>query len=70
MMGELVKACVALNPGVLPNDELRFDLIGFARKRLGAASAPREIEFMQALPKNNAGKIMRRSLRAREMDSA
>jgi acetyl-CoA synthetase len=65
--GEIVKAYVSLRPGHEPTDELRRSLIGFARTRLGAAVAPREIAFDQHLPKNKAGKIMRRLLRAREL---
>ncbi|HLF41003.1 MAG TPA: acetate--CoA ligase, partial [Acidimicrobiia bacterium] len=58
---------VSLHDGCEPGDDLRRELIGFARTRLGAAVAPREIAFDQHLPKNNAGKIMRRLLRAREL---
>ena len=65
--GEVVKAFVSLHDGCEPGDDLRRELIGFARTRLGAAVAPREIAFDQHLPKNNAGKIMRRLLRAREL---
>ncbi|MGB5985869.1 MAG: acetate--CoA ligase [Desulfobacterales bacterium] len=67
LIGELVKAFVALKPGFIPKDELRLELIGFARKKLGAAVAPKEIEFKPRLPKNKAGKIMRRLLKAREL---
>jgi acetyl-CoA synthetase len=65
--GAIVKAFVSLRAGFEPVDDLRRDLIGFARTRLGAAVAPREITFDQHLPKNKAGKIMRRLLRAREL---
>jgi acetyl-CoA synthetase len=65
--GEVVKAFVTLGPGHAPTDELRLDLIGFARRRLGAAVAPREITFDQDLPKTKSGKIMRRLLKAREL---
>jgi acetyl-CoA synthetase len=67
LIGEMVKAFVALKPGFLPKDELRLELIGFARKKLGAAVAPKEIMFKPRLPKNKAGKIMRRLLKAREL---
>jgi acetyl-CoA synthetase len=65
--GEVVKAFVTLVPGREPSDELRLDLIGFARRRLGAAVAPREIAFDQHLPKTKSGKILRRLLKAREL---
>jgi acetyl-CoA synthetase len=67
LLGELVKAFVVLKPGFEPSDELRLELIGFARKRLGPAVAPREIGIVPNLPKNKAGKIMRRLLKAREL---
>lgn len=65
--GQIVKAYVALKPGHEPSDELRLDLMGHARKRLGPAVAPKEIAFRQNLPKTRSGKIMRRLLKAREM---
>jgi acetyl-CoA synthetase len=64
---EVVKAFVALKGGRGPSDELRRELLGHARQRLGAAVAPKEIEFVSALPRNRAGKIMRRLLKAREL---
>ncbi len=64
---EIVKAFVALKPGHEPGDALRQELIGFARARLGAAVAPKELEFRPSIPKNRAGKIMRRLLKAREL---
>jgi acetyl-CoA synthetase len=65
--GQIVKAYVALKPGYAPTDELRLELMGHARKRLGPAVAPKEIAFRQNLPKTRSGKIMRRLLKAREM---
>jgi acetyl-CoA synthetase len=65
--GDVIKAFVSLRAGHEPSEELRLDLIGFARKRLGPAVAPREIDFDQNLPKTRSGKIMRRLLRAREL---
>jgi len=67
MAGELVKAFVALKPGFEPGDELEKSLMAHARKRLGAAVAPREIAFRRNLPKTRSGKIMRRLLKAREL---
>jgi acetyl-CoA synthetase len=67
LFGELVKAFVALKPGIAAGEQLRQELIGFARSRLGPAIAPREIVFQQDIPKNKAGKIMRRLLKAREL---
>lgn len=67
LIGQLVKAFVSLKVGFEPTEELRRELIGFGRKRLGSAVAPKEIEFQQNLPKTRSGKIMRRLLKAREM---
>jgi acetyl-CoA synthetase len=65
--GEVVKAFVSLRSGHDPSEDLRLDLLGFARRRLGPAVAPREIVFDQHLPKTKSGKIMRRLLKAREL---
>lgn len=67
VIGELVKAFVSLKPGVDPSDQLRLELIGFARKKLGSAVAPKEIQFLGNLPRTRSGKIMRRLLKAREL---
>jgi len=64
---EIVKAFVALKDGYEPTDQLRRELIGFARDKLGAGVAPREIDFLPSLPKTRSGKIMRRLLKAREL---
>jgi len=63
----VVKAFVELRPGVEPSEELRLDIIAFARKRLGPAVAPRLLDFTTALPKTRSGKILRRLLKAREL---
>jgi acetyl-CoA synthetase len=66
-IGELVKAFVTLRPGHAPDEAMRRELLGHARKRLGAAVAPKEIDFRENLPKTQSGKIMRRLLKAREL---
>ncbi len=70
VIGELVKAFVALKLGVEASEELRLELLGFGRKRLGSAVAPKEIDFRGELPKTRSGKIMRRLLKARELGLA
>ena len=67
VLGETIKAFVALKKGFLPSDALRMELLGHARKRLGAAIAPKEIAFAETLPRTRSGKIMRRLLKAREL---
>jgi acetyl-CoA synthetase len=64
---EIVKAFVALKPGRQGTPELRKELLAFARTRLGAVVAPKEIDFKPVLPKTRSGKIMRRLLKAREL---
>ncbi|WP_319586709.1 acetate--CoA ligase [uncultured Desulfobulbus sp.] len=66
-IGELVKAFVVLKPGFAASEELKLELLGFGRTRLGSAVAPKEIEFTDNLPKTRSGKIMRRLLKAREL---
>ena len=67
VVGEMVKAFVSLKKGFEPSEALRMELLGHARKRLGAAVAPKEIEFQPTLPRTRSGKIMRRLLKAREL---
>jgi acetyl-CoA synthetase len=66
-IGELVKAFVVLKTGKEPNDETKMDIMGFARKEMGPAVAPKEIEFVENIPKTRSGKILRRLLKAREL---
>ena len=65
--GEIVKAYVALKPGNEASEDLKLELMGHARKKLGPAVAPKEIAFRTNLPKTRSGKIMRRLLKAREL---
>lgn len=67
MIGEIVKAFIALKPGYEPSEELRLELIGFARKKLGSVVAPKELEFRPSLPRTRSGKILRRLLKMKEM---
>ena len=64
---EVVKAFVSLKEGFQASEELRHDIMKFAMKRLSSAGSPREIEFLDSLPKTRSGKIMRRLLKAREL---
>ncbi len=67
MAGELVKAFVTLKPGFAPSDALSLELRGYARQRLGAAIAPKELAFLEQIPRTRSGKIMRRLLKARTL---
>ncbi|MEV4946752.1 acetate--CoA ligase [Streptomyces sp. NPDC053755] len=64
--GAVVKAFVLPRPEYPPDTELRREVLAFARRRLGPAAAPREIEFVENLPHTRSGEVMRRLLRARQ----
>jgi len=64
---EIVKAFVTLKDGYQQSEELRRELLNFSRQKLGPGVAPREIDFIDVLPKTRSGKIMRRLLKAREL---
>jgi len=66
--GEIIKAFIALRDGYEVSDELIEDIRQFVKKGLAAHAAPREIEFRDKLPKTRSGKIMRRVLKAWELD--
>ncbi|ANU12692.1 Acetyl-coenzyme A synthetase [Planococcus halocryophilus Or1] len=66
--GEIIKAFVALVDGYEPSEELVQEIQQFVKKGLAAHAAPREIEFKDKLPKTRSGKIMRRVLKAWELD--
>ena len=58
--GEAVKAVVVLKPDSHLQAE---DLIAFARERIARYKLPRSVEFVDALPRNATGKLLRRMLR-------
>ena len=61
--GEIVKAFVVLKPGHSPSVELSEALRGFVQSNLSAHAYPREIEFIDQLPKTPSGKVQRFLLR-------
>jgi acetyl-CoA synthetase len=67
-IGERVKAIISLKSEPQPGSDLHRELLAFARRHLGPAIAPREIEFSRDLPKNSAGKVLRRVLRQMELE--
>lgn len=66
--GEIIKAFIALRDGYDVSDDLKEEIRQFVKKGLAAHAAPREIEFRDKLPKTRSGKIMRRVLKAWELD--
>ena len=61
--GETVKAYVSLRPGQTATAE---ELIAFCREQMAAYKYPRQIEFLDELPKTVSGKLLRRELRDRD----
>lgn len=66
--GEVIKAFIALREGYNPSEELKTEIARFVKEGLAAHAAPREIEFKDKLPKTRSGKIMRRVLKAWELN--
>jgi len=66
MRGEIVKACIVLAPGYDPSPELADELKEHVKRVTAPYKYPREIEFMDSLPKTISGKIRRVELRERE----
>lgn len=57
--GKLVKAFVVLEPGVTANSELALEIQNFVKSETSPYKYPRIIEFIEALPKTETGKIQR-----------
>ncbi|XEX98723.1 AMP-binding protein (plasmid) [Tistrella bauzanensis] len=67
---EIVKAFVVLKPAYEPTPELAEELRRHVRARLSAHAYPREIEFVDELPKTPSGKLQRFILRNQEKAKA
>lgn len=67
LRGEIIKAFVVLKAGIKPTDKLKDKLKDYVKKHLAGHAYPREIEFIDKLPKTRSGKIMRRVLKAKEL---
>jgi long-chain acyl-CoA synthetase len=61
--GETIKAFVVIKPG---ESLTEAEIIAYCRERLAAYKAPKQIAFLDVLPKSAVGKILRRELRALE----
>ena len=60
-----MKVFVVLKEGETATQE---ELIEYCKTRLAAYKLPTEIEFRRELPKTNVGKILRKELRAEELE--
>lgn len=67
LRGQIIKAFVVLKSDIKPSDELKTKIIAFVKGHLAGHAYPREIEFIDKLPKTRSGKIMRRVLKAKEL---
>jgi fatty-acyl-CoA synthase len=58
--GEAVKACVVLKPGATASEA---DIVRFMRDRIAHYKCPSSVDFLDAIPRNPTGKILKRVLR-------
>ncbi len=62
--GEVPVAMVVLKEGYTADEALQKEIVGKIRETIGAIAAPKEIRFVQRLPKTRSGKVMRRVIKA------
>jgi acyl-coenzyme A synthetase/AMP-(fatty) acid ligase len=67
LRGEIIKAFVVLKKGIQPSNALKEKLKMYVKLHLAGHAYPREIEFIDKLPKTRSGKIVRRFLKAKEL---
>jgi 2-aminobenzoate-CoA ligase len=70
VIGQKTKAFVALKPGVAPTEELKKQLVEHCKGKIAVYKLPREIEFIDAMPRTAVGKLLRRILRQQEIDKS
>jgi long-chain acyl-CoA synthetase len=58
--GEAVKAIIVPRPGAACDAE---SIIAWARQRIGGFKVPKSVDFVETLPRNATGKVLRRALR-------
>jgi 2-aminobenzoate-CoA ligase len=63
LRGQIVKAYIVLAPGKSGSDDLKKDIQDFVKRELAPYKYPREIEFIEALPRTDTGKVQRFVLR-------
>jgi long-chain acyl-CoA synthetase len=61
--GEEIKAVIELHQGFEPSDELAADILAWAGTRMGKFKLPRTIDFVDTLPREPNGKLIKRKLR-------
>ncbi len=60
--GEAIKAIVTLVPGKITTED---ELINFCKDHIASYKKPKSVDFIDELPKNNYGKILKRELKAK-----
>ncbi|MCG7849503.1 MAG: AMP-binding protein [ANME-2 cluster archaeon] len=68
LRGEVVKVFVVLKEGYAPSEELMVDIQQYVKQVAAPYKYPREIEFVEELPKTISGKIKRKELRVKEFE--
>lgn len=58
--GEAVKAAIVLKPGAMANED---EVLAFLKGRIAGYKVPKSVDFLDALPRNATGKVLRRHLR-------
>ena len=66
VMGQKTKAFVVLKAGTAPSDDLKKELIAHCKGKIAVYKLPRDIEFIDAMPRTAVGKLLRRMLRQPE----
>lgn len=63
--GEEIKAVIELKPGVSSSPDTAQAILEFCRARLQSFQRPRTVDFVDRLPRSEAGKVLRKEVRAR-----
>jgi 2-aminobenzoate-CoA ligase len=70
VMGQRTKAFVVLKAGAAASEDLKKQLVEHCKGKIAVYKLPREIEFIDAMPRTAVGKLLRRVLRQRELEKA
>jgi long-chain acyl-CoA synthetase len=63
--GEEVRSVIQLKPGYEASEALKQEILDHARATLARYKMPRELDFMAELPRSEAGKVQRKTVRER-----
>ena len=64
--GQIIKAFIVLNKGIKESEKLKKELAMFVKQNYAGHAYPKQVEFIESLPKTNSGKIIRMKLRELE----